>query len=318
MQACNTKKGMRDAFIEALYDYAYSNREIIFVSNEYGAPALDRFRHELPEQFINAGISEQNLMSMSAGLAMEGKKPFVYSIASFITLRCYEQIKLDVCVHSVPVCILGVGSCYAYSEDGPSHHATEDIAIMRELVGMHIYSPSDSQMASCLVSHVVALTGPSYVRFDRADIWTLDGKRLPDFNLGLRVLRKGASACIVATGIMVSRALEVAERLRQDGIDITVIDLFRLKPLPINELSKLVSQYDHIFSFEEHAFAGGLGSMMAEMICDNQLCCRLHRCAIEEKNLYAYGTRGLLHEKNKLDCTSLMRRIRGVIMNEKE
>ena len=122
-----TNATMRDAFITRLYRKAKKNPDIIFCSTEFGAPSLDVFRRDLPKQFVNLGISEQNLISVAAGLTLGGKKVFVYTIASFITLRCYEQIKIDLCAMNLPVTIIGVGTCYSYAVDGPTHHATEDI-----------------------------------------------------------------------------------------------------------------------------------------------------------------------------------------------
>ena len=154
---------MRDAVIRKLYLEAKKNKNIIFISNEQGAISLDKFRANLPDQFINAGISEQNLISMAAGLANTGKNVFVYSIASFISLRCLEQIKLDLCVMKSPVKILGVGSGYSYAQDGPSHHSTEDFAILNALPNIEFYSPSNSMIAEKLVEKLLILNTESLI-----------------------------------------------------------------------------------------------------------------------------------------------------------
>lgn len=299
---------MRDAFITGLNDRAAADGDIIFVSDEYGAPSLDRFRKTLPGQFINAGISEQNIISVSAGLSMGGKKVFVYSIASFITLRCFEQLKLDLCCHKLPVTIVGVGTCYAYSQDGPTHHATEDIAVMRALAGLEIYSPSDSQLAHELVDVSLNTTTPSYIRLDKGIFPPLSEKKT-DWAKGFRILRTGGDLCIVSTGVMVHRALEVSRKLEAHGIRASVIDLFKLKPVEKKPFLDVIGEFHRVVSIEEHTVTGGLGSIMAELIVDNQLPVGLKRLAVEEEYLYTYGVRDTLHKKLGLDAETVVRSI---------
>ena len=173
---------MRDAFIGNLYERANLDSNIILISNEQGAISLDQLRKNLPQQFINAGISEQNIISVAAGLALYGKKVFVYSIASFITLRCYEQIKIDLCAMNLPVTIVGVGACYSYSTDGPTHHATEDISIMRALPNMCMFNPADSNTTAALVDISLQSHTPTYIRLDREVLPTIYGQNKRIFN----------------------------------------------------------------------------------------------------------------------------------------
>lgn len=290
---------MRDAFIAGLLAHARAERDILFVSNEYGAPALDAFRKDLPEQFINAGISEQNLISVAAGLALAGRRVYVYSIASFITLRCFEQLKLDVCVHKVPVKILGVGCGFAYSEDGPTHHATEDISLMRSLAGMEIYSPSESQLAHDLVAGTLASTAPQYIRFDKGKYPALDGV-MQDCASSFRWQGNGSGLLLISTGILVHRALEVADELRRHGIACDVIDLYRLKPLGA-ELQQRLSRATAVVTIEEHTLNGGLGSIIAEQLVDLGSVARFKRFGIPDAHLYSYGEREILHRMCGLD-----------------
>lgn len=299
---------MRDAFITGLLERASADRDILFISDEYGAPALDRFREILPGQFINAGISEQNIISVAAGLATGGKKVFVYSIASFITLRCFEQLKLDLCCHKLPVTIVGVGTCYAYSQDGPTHHATEDIAVMRALAGMEIYSPSDAQLAHELVDISLNTTAPSYIRLDKGIFSPLSEEKT-DWDRGFRILRTGGDLCIVSTGIMVHRALEVAEKLAVQGIRASVIDLFKLKPIGESHIIETFRSFNRVVSIEEHTITGGLGSILAELIVDNGLPVRLKRIAVKEAALYTYGVRDTLQKDLGLDTDNIIKSI---------
>jgi transketolase len=292
---------MRDSFLTALYDVAARDPSIVILSNDFGAPALDRFRLDFPAHFVNAAISEQNMISTAAGMAKGGKKVIVYSIATFVTMRAYEQIKIDLCVMNQPVTILAVGAGYAYSADGPTHHATEDIAIMRALSNMTIYSPSDSVMASALGRNFGAATGPTYIRLDRGKYPALR-REDADFSTGLEVLcASRTSVAIVSTGIMVHRALEVAEDLAASGVEARVIDLYRLKPLDASALAKAIGSASAVVSLEEQTCNGGLGGIVAEAMADVNLIKPLKRIAIADSQLYAYGLRDRLHRDRGLD-----------------
>ena len=304
-----SKVEMRDAVIGELFLRAKWNPNIILVSNDFGAPSLDQFRNEVPRQFINAGISEQNIISVSAGMTLQGKRVFVYSIASFITLRCYEQIKLDLCTMHLPVTILGVGPCYGYGADGPTHHATEDIAIMRALADMNIYSPADAHAAEAFAAITLDSTGPTYVRLDRGK-WPLLYDKGASFSQGFTVLREGKNVAIVSTGIMVHRALEVAEELEKVSIHASVIDLYRLKPIQKSLLLDALSQCECVVTIEEHTLNGGLGSLIVELMADARMLKGVKRCAISDELLYAYGTRDNLQRECGLDKESLVAAIK--------
>ena len=307
MNATDTE--MRDAFISELYLKAQSDSSILFLSCEYGAPSLDQFRRDLSGQFVNMGISEQNLISVAAGLALEGKRVFVYSIASFITLRCLEQIKLDLCVMELPVTILGVGPCYAYGMDGPTHHATEDLALMRPLAGMSIYSPSDAQMAAQLVPVALQAEGPVYCRLDKGKYPNLPHCTALHWQQGFRTLGGGEKLAIVATGTMVHRGIEIQSALAAQGIDIAVVDLFRPKPIACEQLGDTLRGFDRILTLEEHTVNGGIGSMVAEMLAECGPRVPFKRMAVEDAQLYAYGSRDRLHRQRGLDADSMVRQV---------
>lgn len=300
---------MRDAFIDRVYEEASRNPDIFFLSCEYGAPSLDRFRHELPEQFFNMGISEQNAISVAAGLALEGKKVFVYSIASFITLRCLEQVKIDLCTMQLPVTIVGVGPCYAYGVDGPTHHATEDIAIMSSMAHMTIYSPGDAQMASDLVEHALDSNGPVYCRLDKGIYNPLPQCNDDEWAQGLRVFGEGDDLALIATGVMVHRALEVAVSLKTLGISSRVIDLFRPKPIDTSRLSTQLENFGGVVCLEEHSTFGGIGAIMAGIIAASVQKIPYLHMAVQDEQLYAYGERSRLHAERHLDREGIVRSI---------
>lgn len=300
------KLDMRDSFITSLYDVAREDRSIMILSNDFGAPSLDRFRADLPLQFVNVGISEQNMIGTAAGLAKSEKKVIVYSIATFVSLRALEQVKIDLCVMNLPVTILAVGAGYAYSTDGPTHHATEDIAVMRTLSNMTVLSPSDSAMASHLGRTFGAYVGgPRYIRLDRGKLPVIYDSE-SDFGRGLGVHGAGQDLAIIATGIMTHRAIEVSEALAKQNVRARVIDLYRIKPLNDSALIEAVSDVSAIATLEEHTRHGGVGGVVTEALADAGMLRPVKRAAIADKQLYAYGTRDRLHADRRLDAASLV------------
>lgn len=299
-----SREDMRDAFIRRLHRHATARADIVLLSNDYGAPSLDAFRDELPDRFYNMAIAEQNMISVAAGMALSGLRVFVYSIASFLTLRCLEQVKIDICAMGLPVTLLGVGPCYAYSQDGPTHHATEDIPVMRSLAGLSIFSPADSEAAGRLADVALGLPGPAYIRLDRGRPPILpanDNETGPGFTIH----GHGADVCLVATGLMTHRALETAERLAERGVFARVLELCRLKPLDGGDLARAVSGARLVLSLEEHSLHGGLGSIVAEAMAEHGADARLVRRAVTDEALYAYGMRDTLHQQRRLDVASL-------------
>ena len=299
---------MRDAFLSMLYQKAIGNPDIILLTNDQGAISLDDFKEKLPNQFFNIGISEQNIISVAAGLVLSGKKVYVYSLLSFIVLRCYEQIKIDLCAMKLPVTIVGVGSGYSYSPDGPTHHATEDISIMRALPNMTIYSPSDSNIVPALVDITLKSKTPSYIRLDRQLLPLLYNK---DHNLheGFSILREGNDVTVISTGVMVHRALEVAEELHEQSIQAKVIDFYRLKPIDVAAVTKILKGASKIVVLEEQTINGGLGSIIAEILVDSNVFIPLKRLAILDNMIFDYGSRDTLHKARGLDKMSIVHEI---------
>jgi len=286
---------MRDAFIDELYKIAEQDRQVVLLSDDLGAPSLDKFRRDLGSQYINIGIAEQNMVSIAAGLALGGKLVFMYGIASFLSLRCYEQIKLDLCCMGLPVTALGVGAGYAYSTAGPTHHAIEDIAIMRALPGMTILNPSDSVMAAAFAEMTYRNPGPKYVRFDREKLPVLYHAQNNDFSDGLTNLETGHDLAIIATGIMVHQAFEVAEKLAKHSIDAGIIDFYRLKPVNEDLLLKIIDQSKQIVTLEESLICGGIGSIVAEILADNGRIVPLKRIGTQDQCCFEYGGREAIH-----------------------
>ena len=281
----------RDSFWNRVYEIARQDRNVILVSADMGAPSLDKFRRNLPSQFVNAGIAEQNAILLAVGLAMTGKKVFAYAIAPFITLRCLEQIRIEVAMMNIPITIVGVGAGLGYEDSGPTHHLTEDIAVMRAMPNIQIHSITDSIMASAYADISCGLKVPNYIRLERQfapEIYTKGA----DFSRGFTVLKKGKDCQIISTGVMTHTALEIAESLKAKKISAGVIDLYSL-PINAKDLLPVVKDCRKLITVEEHFLPGGMGSAVAEFMVDNSVLIPLKRIGfpIEKGYCYKYGGR---------------------------
>jgi transketolase len=302
------EQSMRDAFFDRLYDVAKKDLDIIMISADQGAPSLDKFRKEFSNRYFNVGIAEENMISIASGMASEGKKVYTYALAPFITSRCYEFTKLDAGLMKFPIKLIGVGAGFSYEESGPTHHTTEDISIMKTIPHLEIYSPSDSLSASNFFDLMNDSKNASYLRLDRSLISPTIHKN-NDFSTGFEELVSGENICIVSTGNMVHSSLEVSKRMKDEGKNIGVIDLYRLKPVNKEPFVKAISNYSRIVSLEEHLLSGGLGSIISEIITDENLPLRLKRIGLEDY-IYAYGGRGHIQKTCHIDEESIIKEIK--------
>lgn len=301
---------IRDALFDALYNLASKDRNVIFLTADMGALSLDRFKKDIPDQYINVGISEQNLISVAAGLALGGKKVYVYAISSFITQRCYEQIRVDLCGMGLPVTIIGSGPGITYSSDGYTHHAVEDIAIMRVLPGISIFSPCDVSSASAAVKSSYKGSGPVYIRLDKGKPPLLYDKD-EDFSDGLALVKKGRDLLIIATGIMVHQAIKIADTLAKYSIQTGVMDLYRIKPVNEELLLRYADQSKRIITLEEHSIIGGIGSAVSELLAGKGRSLQVDRYAIADMSCSKYGDREWMHRYYELDIQSICEKITG-------
>lgn len=278
---------MREAFFGQLYRLMEADDRIMLLLGDVGAFQVDKLRESFPHRVINMGIAEENMMGVAAGLAMSKKIPFVFTHAIFATISGFEQIRLDICAHNLPVKIVGCGPGLDYANLGPSHHATEDIALMRVLPNMTIFSPCDNIAASAFVKLLLDTPGPVYIRLDRRGepLVYKDGS---DFSDGFSIVREGKNLSIVATGKIVIKALAMAEEN-----DASVIDLYRIKPLPKDKL--LSALHNQVITLEEHNVIGGIGSAIAEILAESR--CGLVRKGINDEFCFKYGSREYLWEK---------------------
>lgn len=290
----------RDAFLHHLYKCGMTDREIVLLSADMGAPVLDLIRRDLPGQFLNLGIAEQNAILVASGLALEGKKAFTFAIASFMTINCLEKIRVQMGIMKLPVQIIGVGGGFSYADSGPTHHGIDDVASIRALAGIEILSVSSAENAHLAAEYSLKNSKtPRYIRLDREVLGHVPGLEAMDFERGYRVLQKGSGdKAVLVTGNLV----EGVAKLAQQYTELTVIEVGRLDRVH-SEFVNVLSQFKSIFTMEEHFKNGGLGSLIGECILDNQIPCRLKRLGLDPAKGYSYqyGGRQALRKSMNLD-----------------
>ena len=260
---------MRAAFIKTLEKLSQSESSIFLLSADLGFKLFDSFRKKYAHRFLNVGIAEPNMIGISAGLALSGKNVYCYSMIPFLIMRCFEQIRLDLCYHNLNVKLVGVGSGLTYGLEGITHHAIEDIAAMRSIPNMSIIAPGDPFEVEAVINASLKYKGPMFIRLGRTGE-PLVYSSLPNFKIGkgIVVFDKGNDICILATGTMLYKAKITAELLLKNGLGVTLISLHTIKPLDRALINDCAKKYRSIFSIEEHSIIGGLGSAVAEVLSE--------------------------------------------------
>lgn len=307
-------RAMRDTFLQAVYEEMVRDSELFFVSADFGSPVLDKIRADCPDRFINVGIAEQNLINVSAGLALEGFKVFAYAIAPFITMRCFEQIRVNLAlmseVRSMNVNLIGVGAGYSYVVSGPTHQCYEDITLMRSMPNMRVFSISDQLLASEMPAHGLKSQGPKYFRLDAQVLPVLYQNNLPDIPSGFSVHLNGSRICLVATGYMVHTALKAAAKLKDLGIDVGVVDIFDMTTFDREKFNQHLAKYQAVVSMEEgFAGRGGLDAMMFDNIIRHRLKIDMLNIGVEGGYRFEIGDRETLHEQVGIGVNALVDKV---------
>lgn len=260
---------MRTAFIQTLLELAQNDPRIVLIVGDLGFGVVTPFMEKLPQQFINAGVAEQNMTGIAAGMALSGKIAFTYSIANFPVLRCLEQIRNDVCYHKANVRIVAIGGGMTYGSLGPSHHATEDIAMMRALPDMLVVCPGDPLEARLATQALIDYQGPAFLRIGRAGEPQVH-KSMPEFKLGKAItLRPGRDITLISTGGMLANTVAAAQMLSDAGVEVQVLSMHTVKPLDTAAVFAAARNTLAIFTVEEHSIIGGLGGAVAEVIAES-------------------------------------------------
>ena len=302
---------MRDAFVETLLEEAKREQNIILITGDLGFGVLDKFQKELPMQFINSGVNEQTMMGMAAGIASTGKRVFVYSIGNFPTLRCLEQIRNDVCLMNNPVVIVSVGAGYAYGSQGYTHHALEDIAVMRALPNLEIVIPADPLETKLLTKFLVQSRNPSYLRLGKSNEKAIN-KEQPRIEPGLfNEIVAGIHGTLLFVGSIGTIVLEASEILLDEGISVSVVSVPFIKDLDKKYL-KVAANRGPIVTIEEHSRRGGFGSAVLEFLNLESIDAKVGLIASDQKNLSQIGSQEFLRTSNCLDALTVVAKFKAL------
>ena len=259
---------MRTAFFRTLFELAERDERLNLIVGDLGFGVVEPFAKQFPTRFLNAGVAEQNMTGIAAGMALSGKVVFTYSIANFPTLRCLEQIRNDVCYHRANVKIVAVGGGFAYGSLGMTHHATEDLAIMRALPELVVVAPGDPVEVEYATRAIAAYDGPCYLRLGRAGEPRFHESHIP-FQLGRALtVREGTDVTLISTGGLLGTAMEAAEVLAKEKIGVRVLSMHTVRPLDLEAILQAARETGAIATLEEHSVVGGLGGAVAEVLAE--------------------------------------------------
>jgi transketolase len=260
---------VRTAFLHELLALAEADPRVWLVTGDLGYSVLEPFAERFPERYLNAGVAEQNMLGVAAGLARSGAQVFVYSIANFPTFRCLEQIRNDVCYPGLNVKVVSVGSGFSYGSHGSTHHAIEDLAVMRSLPRIVVVSPGDPTEARLATRAIAAIDGPAYLRLGKAGEAVVEAAAGEAFGLdSLRSIRDGTDVTLVATGSVLAVAVAAADALEGEGLSVRVLSAHTLKPFDAASLLRATEETAGVVTIEEHRLTGGLRSAVAEAVLD--------------------------------------------------
>lgn len=308
---------MRKACLSSIYKQAKKNNKIIFIGSDLGPGVLDDFKNEFPNRFFMEGVSEQFIIGMSAGLAFDGFLPYVNTISTFLTRRCLEQIIVDLCMHNLPVKLIGNGGGLVYAPLGPTHQAVDDIALMRSIPNMSIVAPCDAHEMEALIEKSVNWPYPLYVRIAKGGDKIISDK-FQTFDIGKSITYKESSnAVILSTGIMTQKALEIINELSNEGIDIGLIHLHTVTPLDHKKIDEVIKNVEHIFTLEEHFIVNGFGTSILEYCNNNfqEYSNKIYRFALPFHFPDQYGNQETLINHMGLDNEKIKNDIKQKIGN---
>ena len=297
---------MRDAFVRALIEVAKKNKNVELVTGDLGFGVLKPFWEQCPNQFTNAGIAEQNMASLAAGMALSGKIVFTYSIGNFPTLRCLEQIRNDCAYHNANVKIVCIGGGFSYGSLGMSHQATEDIAIMRALPNVAVFAPGDLVEAEVITKAIVDYPGTCYLRLGRGGEKRIHQK-IDNFLIGKAIkIKDGDDIAIFSTGVIFDEVLVAYEKLVKNGLKPIIYTFPTVKPIDKETIKTIASICKYIFTIEEHNVIGGFGSAVSEVVSEitgNKA--SVLRVGLNDEYSIKVGAQKYLREQYKLDGKSI-------------
>jgi len=291
---------LRTTFVNTLKELARQDERVFLVTADMGYSVLETFKDEFPDRFLNTGIAEQNTIGIAAGLASRGKIVFVYSIIPFVTMRCFEQVRLDLAYNKSNVKIVGVGAGFTYGSLGSSHHALEDIAIMRSLPNMTVLCPGDPVEARELIKQSYEHTGPVYIRLGKNGEPKIhpEGKKIP---LGKAIeISNGDDLILITTSTMLETGKRWVDEWKDEEISVSLVSMPTMKPFDVESIKKFILRNIPIISLEEHNIIGGLGSAISEVIADTGIGVKFLRLGINDKFSHFVGGHNYQKQKSNL------------------
>ena len=300
---------MRDAFTRALMREAAKDPKLTLVTGDLGFGVLKPFWETYPDQFINAGIAEQAMTGLAAGLARTGRTVLTYSIGNFPTLRCIEQIRNDCAYHDANVKVVCVGGGFVYGSLGMSHHATEDMAILRALPGVTVFTPGDPHEVEAIVPIMLKTPGTCYLRLGRGGEPYLHEDPLTDWQIPKALtMRQGSDVALLSAGGIMTQTLGAAELLKEQGVSAEVVSFPCIKPIDTEKIAELAARFRHIVTVEEHSVVGGFGSAVSEVLAELGAPCKLHRIGMPDVYSCIVGTQQYLRGEYQMDDKAICRR----------
>jgi transketolase len=299
---------MRRKVLDSVYTLAKNDNRVIFIGSDLGPGVLENMKNEMPDRFFMEGISEQHIVGMAAGMAMEGFIPYVNTIATFLSRRCFEQVAMDLCLQDLPVRLISNGAGAVYAPLGPTHLAIEDIAIMRALPNMTIVCPCDADETNRFMLKTLDWPHPIYIRLAKGGDKIIS-KESDGFEIGNAILMKnGNVGLFISTGVMTQLALQAAEKLEKDGINCGVLHIHTIKPIDENSLLSLIPNVRAVVTIEEHTRIGGLGSAILEFCSDTipEHTHKIYRIGIPDKFAEEYGSQNSLLEHWEITVENLI------------
>jgi len=301
---------VRNAFIEELTLLAEENDKIFLIIGDLGFGVIENFEKRFPNQFLNAGVAEQNMMGMAAGLASAGYKVYVYSIGNFPVFRCLEQIRNDICYQELDVSIVSIGAGLSYGTLGYSHHAIDDIGVMSALPGMTIYSPADPIETRRALRESMSLQTPKYFRLGKSgepEIFNQISTEFPNWTK----LTNGRDLLVLTTGAITNEAIEAAAVLKNLGIEISVVAIPVLKPLAFDK--DLIRRFNNVVVLEEHSESGGLGTIISEKLALSGLKANLVKLGLADQVHHELGSQKFLRHHFKIDAVGIVEKVKQIL-----
>lgn len=290
--------------MNSLFHLAESDPDIMLLTGDLGYGVFEKFEEQFPRQFLNIGVAEQNMIGVATGLAMEGKKIFSYSIGNFPTLRCLEQIRNDACYHELNINIVAAGGGFSYGGLGMSHHATEDLSIMRALPGVTVIAPCTDLEAGKAIKQLVTIDGVGYLRIDKSKY--MEANELAEsseFKIGkARALRTGCDYTLIVAGGIAEEAMEAANILSRQGIECRVISMHTIKPIDRDAILTSCKETKGVLTIEENTLEGGLGSSVSDVCMEEYIYPRkFKKIGMNDTYSASVGSQKFLRKLYKMD-----------------